>query len=272
MEATLQQLKNSLKDMHRRNMVQCRDFNMGSSIAIPDDETKMPEIKVDTLKVGQQELGEAHKQMTSEVLPQESKAAEILASVKRAETPASKAIDAKKKTKKARRTTVRKVMPIMSENGHVQGPESLNTKRKGLPNTESKSWMQEFRFTNVFTMPLRAYTNARDLVAGDPEEKRRIQREEEAKKKPSSTSAWDNPYGANETHMKQANAPSDYSMNEHNLKSMKAEKLSARHMRSSCAVERELFYMCLKERKREGNNCVDKQQAFRRCNEEAVQK
>jgi hypothetical protein len=83
------------------------------------------------------------------------------------------------------------------------------------------------------------------------------------------TTVWDGAEYENNNKSTALMAPADYEKNEHRMKSMKTEKLSARHFSSSCAVELELFKVCVKDRFHTGNTaaqCKVLQEDFRRCN------
>lgn len=155
-----------------------------------------------------------------------------------------------------KKNTTKKYVPTIGGGGHVAGAESTLKKNLQREPHWAATWLDPW---SLLTKPL-------DLVVGNGNKRSTPAKIADVKNPPTS---WDVQFDDRKQHVA-ASAPVDYNRNEDRLKSIKAERLSMRHFRSNCAVELEIFKVCLKDRFHNNTNCDDYQDKFRACQEEMV--
>jgi hypothetical protein len=166
--------------------------------------------------------------------------------------------DEKSRPKMKRRSTTKKYVMTVGASGHVAGVESMQQKKKHSKNNEI-SRVSQFPLFNpwvLITKPLELLANRAQPLA---------EKKDPLNPSVASKTIWDAEID-NEKKAWDHASPESYNSNEARRKSHKAEKLSARHFSSSCAVERELFQVCLKDRFRTDQaDCLDLREKWRQC-------
>lgn len=139
------------------------------------------------------------------------------------------------------RTPTMKVVPTLAGGGNVQGMQTLNEKNnREHPDTIASKMLNPW---TLLTAPI-------GMMAGTiPQTDAQIQRSGKDYGVP-----WD----------QKLDARSDTS-DEKRLAFMKCENMGAKHMSSSCAVERELFLACTKDRAHHNQQCDTLLENFRAC-------
>lgn len=190
------------------------------------------------------------------------------------------------KTGKRRKTTIKKLVPTVSSNGFIGGCETLVAKnQKEHPQNTFLQAFTCFMRAPILAIPyaialapmemMRYLSDSKHKKSLDGKKALMAETPAEVPVTPAlpvvkSSTAWDGEYDKAAKDVNNTNqAPLDYDKNEFRLKSMKAEKLSSRHLASNCAVELELFKVCLKDRFHSGtkNQCRDLLDDFKKCQE-----
>jgi hypothetical protein len=157
--------------------------------------------------------------------------------------------------KLGRSTTVKKWVPTVSGDGHVQGVENPLREK----NERKEGWFFKDGLGIFVTAPMAGYVKARDYMV--PSFDKSLKERDEKDFTSKSLTWWEGRYEKSNA----PDAPSDYSDNTAKSRSNRGERLDARHFSSNCAIELELFKVCLKDRNHTGNKCLDLQSDFRKC-------
>lgn len=191
----------------------------------------------------------------------------------------------KSKSLQRRRTTIKKVLPTVSDGGQnafVAGVEGLSKKNAEKHEGQPTAFRMFHTLITRGVLMIPAMTALAPLEfmrrRSDQKHLERVAAKKELQAKGlvedpveqevvKSTTVWDmDGYEGPNMNDKSA-APADYEKPEHRIKSMKGERLNARHFSSNCAIELELFKVCLKDRFHSGNKCSDLRENFKKCQE-----
>jgi hypothetical protein len=160
-----------------------------------------------------------------------------------------------------REKTLKKWMPTQhGGNGHVSGVESLNQK-----NIEKHGNWGTFRFTPhmwPFLPAIGLFKAGKAISDMRHEYSKSSIQDGPAAPLPRNPTSMLNPHPVGE--------PVLYENSDQfrSLKSIKADRLDAKHMESNCAMDREVWQRCVKDRFNKKVDCTPALERFRQCQEE----